>query len=100
MNDLIDSLPVKTVALATPEEMRARLRRRGQLKGRQSEEAALQDVRALMGPRPEGGHRRDLLIEHLHLLNDAYRGLHLHHLVALAKEMNLSMAEVYEVASF
>jgi hypothetical protein len=36
---------VKTVALATPEEMRARLKRRGQLKGRQSEDAALQDVR-------------------------------------------------------
>lgn len=100
MNHLADSLPVKTVALATPQEMRARLKRRGQLKGRQSEEAALQDVRALIGQRPEGGHRRDLLIEHLHLLNDAYRGLHLHHLVALAKEMTLSMAEVYEVASF
>ena len=100
MNDLSDSLPVKTVALATPEEMRARLKRRGQLKGRQSEDAALQDVRALIGPRPEAGHRRDLLIEHLHLLNDAYRGLHLRHLVALAQEMKLSMAEVYEVASF
>jgi formate dehydrogenase len=50
--------------------------------------------------RPEGGHRRDLLIEHLHRLNDHYRGLHDRHLVALAQEMNLPMAEVYEVASF
>jgi formate dehydrogenase beta subunit len=46
------------------------------------------------------GHARDLLIEHLHKLNDAYRCLHDRHLVALAKEMNLPMAEVYEVATF
>ncbi|NVO06796.1 MAG: NAD(P)H-dependent oxidoreductase subunit E, partial [Rhodoferax sp.] len=45
-------------------------------------------------------HRRDLLIEHLHKLNDAYRCLHDRHLVALAKEMNIPMAEVYEVATF
>jgi formate dehydrogenase len=41
-----------------------------------------------------------LLIEHLHKLKDAYRCLHDRHLVALAKEMNLPMAEVYEVATF
>jgi NADH:ubiquinone oxidoreductase subunit F (NADH-binding)/NADH:ubiquinone oxidoreductase subunit E len=46
------------------------------------------------------GHRRDLLIEQLHKLNDAYRCLHDRHLVALAREMNLPMAEVYEVATF
>lgn len=39
-------------------------------------------------------HPRQVLIAHLHLLNDAYRGLHERHLVALAKEMNLPMAEV------
>ena len=44
--------------------------------------------------------RRDLLIEHLHKLNDTYRGLHQRHLVALAKLMNMAMAEVYEVATF
>ncbi len=74
--------------------------RLGKLKGRQPDEASLQDVRALIGPRPEQGHRRDLLIEYLHLLNDAYRGLHERHLVALAREMNIPMAEVYEVATF
>jgi formate dehydrogenase len=40
------------------------------------------------------------LIEYLHQLNDAWRFLHERHLVALAKEMNIPMAEVYEVATF
>jgi len=45
-------------------------------------------------------HRRDLLIEYLHKLNDEYRALHDRHLTALAKEMNIPMSEVYEVATF
>ena len=72
----------------------------GKLKGRQPGDEALAQVRALLGPRPAGGWRRDLLIEHLHLLNDAFGGLHKPHLVALARETNVPMAEVYEVASF
>ncbi len=74
--------------------------RTGQLKGRQVDAASLEEVRALLGPRPEGGHARDLLIEHLHTLNDHGRGLQPRHLAALAREMNLPMAEVLEVASF
>ncbi len=74
--------------------------RTGQLKGRQVDAASLEEVRALLGPRPEGGHARDLLIEHLHTLNDHGRGLQPRHLAALAREMNLPMAEVFEVASF
>ena len=54
----------------------------------------------LIGARPADGHRRDLLIEHLHLLNDAWRCLHDRQLVALAQDMNIPMAEVYEVATF
>ena len=73
---------------------------RGQLKGRQPEAAALRDVRALIGLAPPGGHRRDLLIEHLHALNDAFHGLFERHLVALAAEMRLALVEVFEVASF
>ena len=73
---------------------------RVQLKGRQPEAAALREVRALIGEAPLEGHRRDLLIEHLHALNDAYHGLFERHLVALAAEMRLPMAEVFEVASF
>jgi NADH:ubiquinone oxidoreductase subunit F (NADH-binding)/NADH:ubiquinone oxidoreductase subunit E len=88
------------VALATLDDMRERIRRKSKLKGRQADDVSLEEVRALVGPSPEGGHRRDLLIEHLHKLNDAYRCLHDRHLVALAKEMNIPMAEVFEVATF
>ena len=70
------------------------------LRGRQPDDAALAEVRALIGEAPPQGHRRDLLIEHLHRLQDTYRGLHRRHLVALAHEMNLPRAEVFEVASF
>ncbi len=66
-------------------------------KGRQVDPQALDEVRALLGDRPR---RRDLLIEHLHLLQDQYGCLHARHLVALADEMRLALAEVYEVASF
>jgi len=69
----------------------------GHLKGRQADDASIQEVRNLVGA---DAPRRDLLIEYLHLLNDAYRGLHERHLVALAKVMNIPMAEVYEVATF
>ncbi len=88
------------VRFATPEAMRQRLRRAAGPKGRQPGEAALREVRGSIGAPPPGGHRRDLLIEHLHRLNDHFGGLHDHHLVALAREMNLAMAEVFEVASF
>ena len=56
-------------------------------------------ARPSASPPPEG-HRRDRLIEHLHCLQDAHGALREGHLVALAGEMRLSMAEVYEVASF
>ncbi len=87
----------EVVALASVADMRERIRRKSQLKGRQADDASLSEVRALIGSAP---HRRDLLIEHLHKLNDAYRCLFERHLVALAKEMKLPMAEVYEVATF
>src|SRR2546430_791796 len=48
----------------------------------------------------DGERRRDLLIEHLHLLQDHFRCLHTRHLAALAEEMRLALVEVYEVASF
>jgi NADH:ubiquinone oxidoreductase subunit F (NADH-binding)/NADH:ubiquinone oxidoreductase subunit E len=68
-----------------------------QPKGRQLEDAALDEVRALLGDRPR---RRDLLIEHLHLINDRYGHLSAAHLAALAHEMRLAQTEVYEVATF
>jgi formate dehydrogenase len=88
------------IALGTPDTLRRGLRRAAQLKGRQPEQDAVEEVRALLGPRPPEGHRADLLIEYLHRLNDHWGGLHKAHLVALAREMNLPMAQVQEVASF
>jgi len=90
----------QAVALATPDALRAGLRRNSRLKGRQPDAASTAEVRALIGECPPEGHRRDLLIEYLHLLNDAWRCLHDRHLVALAREMRIPMAEVFEVASF
>ena len=66
-------------------------------KGRQLDDAALAEVRALLGTRPR---RRDLLIEFLHLIQDAHGHLSAAHMRALAEEMRLSQAEVWEVASF
>ncbi|MEX0590118.1 MAG: NAD(P)H-dependent oxidoreductase subunit E, partial [Xanthobacteraceae bacterium] len=66
-------------------------------KGRQVEPQALDEVRALLGDRPRRG---DLLIEHLHLMQDKYGHLSAAHLAALAAEMKLALAEVYEVATF
>jgi formate dehydrogenase len=74
-----------------------RRRAPAQPKGRQVEPEALAEVRALLGPRER---RRDLLIEHLHLLQDTYGCLHARHLAALAAEMRLALVEVYEVATF
>jgi formate dehydrogenase beta subunit len=66
-------------------------------KGRQVEPQALAQVRALLGDRER---RRDLLIEHLHLIQDRYSYLSAAHLAALAQEMKLALTEVYEVATF
>ncbi len=97
MNHLRPSGDIKAIAIATADDLRETIRRKSKLKGRQADDVSISEVRNLIGVAP---HRRDLLIEHLHRLNDEYRALHDRHLVALAKEMNLPMAEVYEVATF
>jgi NADH:ubiquinone oxidoreductase subunit F (NADH-binding)/NADH:ubiquinone oxidoreductase subunit E len=66
-------------------------------KGRQVDPQALAEVRALLAERSR---QRDLLIEHLHLIQDCYGYLSAAHLAALAAEMKLALAEVYEVATF
>jgi formate dehydrogenase len=66
-------------------------------KGRSVEPQALEEVRALLGAAPR---RRDLLIEHLHRIQDRFGRLSTAHLAALAQEMRLSMTEVFEVATF
>jgi NADH:ubiquinone oxidoreductase subunit F (NADH-binding)/NADH:ubiquinone oxidoreductase subunit E len=74
------------------------------LKGRGVEPQALEEVRALLeeGRRAYGAEprRRDLLIENLHRIQDRYGWLSARHLAALAREMGISQAEVYEVATF
>ncbi len=66
-------------------------------KGRQVDDAALQDIQALLGDRPR---RRDLLIEFLHLIQDTYGHLSAAHIRALGEEMRIAQAEIYEVATF
>ena len=70
---------------------------RSELKGRRVDPKAREDVRTVLGDAPR---RRDLLIEHLHRIQDGYGCLSARHLVALADEMKMAMAEVYEVATF
>src|SRR3981081_2328701 len=74
-----------------------RARVRSAPKGRRVDPKAREDVLALVGDLPR---RRDLLIEHLHRIQDRFGCLSARHLVALAAEMKLAMAEVYEVATF
>src|SRR6186713_3426532 len=66
-------------------------------KGRQVDPQALDEIRALLTDRSR---RRDLLIEHLHLIQDQYGYLSAAHLAALASEMKMALTEVYEVATF
>src|SRR4051795_8391368 len=66
-------------------------------KGRQVDPTAAHEIELLLGERPR---RRDLLIEHLHAIQDKYRQISAAHLAALADEMKLSFAEVFETATF
>ena len=68
---------------------------RSHTKGRQLQEDAWDEVRALLADKPR---RADLLIEHLHLIQDKFGHLSAAHLRALAEEMRMSMAEVYELS--
>jgi len=66
-------------------------------KGRQIDPQAAEEIALLLGDRPR---RRDLLIEHLHLIQDTYHQISAAHLAALADEMKLAFAEVFETATF
>jgi formate dehydrogenase len=74
-----------------------RERKRSGPRGRRVDPAALAEVQAVLGAAPR---RRDLLIEHLHRIQDRYGCLSAAHLAALAQEMRMAQAEVYEVATF
>lgn len=70
---------------------------RNKPRGRMTDSQALAQVNSLLGDSPN---RRDLLIEHLHRIQDHVGYLSLPHLRALAERMNLPMAAIYETASF
>ena len=70
---------------------------RGKLKGRAVDPRSLAEVKALLG---NEARRRDLLIEHLHKIQDRYGHISAGHVLALAREMRLASTEVYEVATF
>ena len=74
-----------------------RERRRSAPRGRRTDPAALDEVRSLLGDMPR---RRDLLIEYLHRIQDHDGHLSVRHLAALAAELGMAQAEVFEVASF
>src|SRR5262245_34305554 len=81
--------------LPPPKGKRSRVR--ATPKGRPVDPQARADVQALLGEAPR---RRDLLIEHLHKIQDRFGHLSAAHMAALAAEMKMAMAEVYEVATF
>ena len=97
--DIIGGVPVgqaaRTVPTAGAEGRRKKRRREG--RGRPVDPVALEEVRALLGDEPR---RRDLLIEHLHKIQDRHHAISAAHLNALAEEMRLAPAEVFEVATF
>jgi len=87
---------MSTSAVSMSAESR-RKRRRSQPKGRQVDLQALGEIRELLGDRPR---RQDLVLEYLHLIQDRYGHLAAPHLVALASELQLPRAHVFEVATF
>ncbi len=71
--------------------------RKGRVRGRRAQPETLTRIETLIGAPP---YRRDLLIEYLHLIQDEFSCIHADNIVALAELMDLSMAEIYEVATF
>ena len=70
---------------------------KGRVEGRTTPHKAVADIRKLLGDEPR---TRDLLIEHLHKIQDHFGHISNRHILALSIEMELPMAEVYETATF
>ncbi|MBF8177524.1 NADH-ubiquinone oxidoreductase-F iron-sulfur binding region domain-containing protein [Herminiimonas contaminans] len=87
----------KVIPIAVQEVVNTKERKRQAPKGRRVDPAALAEVRELLG---DESRQADLLIEHLHKIQDKFGHLASSHLAALAQEMRLAQTEVYEVASF
>ncbi len=87
----------RVIPIAPASALPLRERKRQGPKGRKPTDQALAEVRQLLG---DASRQSDLLIEHLHKLQDHFGHLSAAHLSALAQEMRLAQSEVYEVASF
>jgi NADH:ubiquinone oxidoreductase subunit F (NADH-binding)/NADH:ubiquinone oxidoreductase subunit E len=87
----------KVIPIAVQEVVNTKERKRQAPKGRRVDPVALAEVRELLG---DESRQADLLIEHLHKIQDKFGHLASSHLAALAQEMRLAQTEVYEVASF
>lgn len=87
----------KVIPIAVQEVANTKERKRQAPKGRRVDPVALAEVQALLG---DESRQPDLLIEHLHKIQDSFGHLSSAHLAALAKEMRLAQTEVYEVATF
>lgn len=66
-------------------------------RGRGADQEVLDEIRKLIGERP---HERRHLIDYLHIIQDEFGCLSYRHMAALAREMELSQAQIHEVASF
>ena len=75
----------------------SRKRARAGAKGRVATPEARAEVRGILSGAPTG---REFLLENLHRIQDAAGFLSAQHLAALAAEMKMAMAEVYEAATF
>src|SRR5213595_2176539 len=85
-------IPIAVLAVEVSKQ-----RKRQAPKGRRVDSGALEEVQRLLG---NESRQRDLLIEHLHKIQDSFGHLSAAHLAALAQEMRLALTEVYEVATF
>src|SRR6059058_5254146 len=90
-------MPVTQEKLVDISGLGGRRKARAHPKGRPVDPRASEEILALLGDAPR---RRDLLIEFLHLIQDEYGHISAAHLMALADEMKMAQAEVYEVATF
>ena len=99
VRSVIPIVPLAAAVSTAASPQALRQRKRQAPKGRRVTPEALADLQALFGGADLSA-RRDLLIEHLHVLNDRFGQLGTPHLAALAQRMRLSQTEVYEVASF
>lgn len=86
------------MAVSTAEQQTTKSKKRRRApKGQPIDLGSLATIKSLLG---DEARRKDLLIEYLHKIQDTYKHISSQHIVALAYELKLSSAEVFEVATF